>query len=67
MAYVWQTSINSGTVILDEFYYSISDTYTEVINNHCPSNYTTVNTEYVQNSDDSYSSNSSKNNTVYTN
>ena len=67
MAYVWQTSINSGTVVLDEFYYSISDTYTEVINNHCPSYYTTVNTEYAENSDDSYSSNSSKNYTVYTN
>lgn len=67
MAYVWQTSINSGTVVLDEFYYSISDTYTEVINNHCPSHYTTVYTEYVQKSDDSYSSNSSKNYTVYTN
>lgn len=59
MAYVWQSSITSGTVILDEFYFSIQDTYNEVINNHCPSNYTGVNSDKAQNSDDSYSSNSS--------
>lgn len=67
MSYVWQTSINSGSVVMNEFYNSIQDTYTEVMNNHCPSNYTTVNTDYTDNSDDSYTSNSSKNSTVYTN
>ena len=41
MAYSWQTKIQSGSIIDDSFYTSIQDTYTEVINNHCPSNYTT--------------------------
>ena len=41
MAYSWQTKIQRGSMADDSFYTSIQNTYTEVVNNHCPSNYST--------------------------
>lgn len=66
MAYEWQTSITSGKLIKDEFYYSIQDTYTEVINNHCASNHTGYKASvYSNKSDNSSYTNCSTNDTYY--
>lgn len=39
MSYKWETRINIGDVVEQEFYTSIENTYNEVSENHCPSNY----------------------------
>ena len=52
--YVWQTTITPGTIIKDDFYYSIESTYNTVTENHCPSNYSGYNrTVYSNKSDNS--------------
>lgn len=41
MAYVWQTTIQKGTLIDQDFYDSIQSTYNEVISKHCTADNTT--------------------------
>ena len=65
MAYEWQNSISSGTLMKDEFYSSISSTYTTVINNHCPGHYTGYNASvYSNKTDNSSVTNCSANDTT---
>lgn len=75
MAYVWQTSITSGNIAKKDFYNSISSTYTEVMNSHCPSNHTGYDSSVYSNKTDNSSvtscsandtSDKSGNNTSYT-
>lgn len=59
MAYVWQNSISSGSVIKSDFYSSIQSTYTEVTTKHCTADYSTYKLT-------NYSNDNTTDNTSYT-
>lgn len=59
MAYVWQNSISSGSVIKSDFYSSIQSTYTEVTTKHCTADYSTY-------KGTNYSNDNTTDNTTYT-
>ena len=59
MAYVWQNSISSGSIVKTDFYSSIKSTYTEVTTKHCTADYSTYKLT-------NYSNDNTTDNTSYT-
>lgn len=69
MSYKWETRINIGDVVEQDFYTSIEDTYNYVSENHCRSNYSGyISTNYASENthNSSVTTCSSNNSTVKT-